>query len=102
MLGCEKIDVRWPGKPAPIEALNPELKIAMLQQGLDRAENKQGRMEGWMKRMRAENARLKKENAEMTAALNCMMDALNNAAYLRSREAWLERSRHENIRTGRK
>lgn len=102
MLRCEKIDVRWPGKPAPIEALNPELKIAMLQQDLDRSENKPGRMEGWMKRMRAENARLKKENAEITAALNCMMDALNNTAYLRSRVAWLERIRNENLRIRRK
>lgn len=102
MQRCEKINVQWPGKPAPIEALSPELKIAMLQQDLDQAENRQGRMEGWMKRMRAENARLKKENAEMTAALNCMVDALNNVAYLRSREAWLERSRNENLRSGRR
>ena len=102
MLRCEKIDVRWPGKPAPIEALSPELKIAMLQQDLDQAENRQGRMEGWMKRMRAEIARLKKENEENTEALHCMMDALNNVAYLRSRVAWLERIRNENLRIRRK
>ena len=102
MVGCEKIDVRWPGKPAPIEALNPELKIAMLQQDLGRAEMRQGRMEGWMKRMRAEIDRLKKENEENTDALHCMMDALNNVAYLRSRVAWLERSRNENLRSGRR
>lgn len=48
MQRCDKINAQWPGKPAPIEALSPELKIAMLQQDLDQAENRQGRMEGFL------------------------------------------------------
>ena len=92
----------WPGKPAAIEDTDPAAKIRLLQQDIERQEVRQGRLEKTNEKLKAENKALKEECRTLEVGYHNMVDAMNNAAWLRSRLKWLEEVKREKIRYGQK